>query len=318
MAMGTSKSNGSKGNQEVGLLDWQQLRKAGHSYREIGELIGRSPDTVKGWIRRYGLEEPPSKPLKPPKPKPMEPPLRCDLPQEDIEAVLLLREQGYSYKQIGSVVDRAYSTIRRWALHFTQDNPPPLQLRQPRKTELPLRCDLPQDDVAAFLQLRREGYSCGQIGKILGRTKDAMKHWGRKYFPSEAQLPIRRHITCAEDWRRRLHAGIAAVPKNNPRIFLVCGTQKSGRSLENLLAIIRYRLRLNPCSGDIYVFCGQSQKTLRSVQWDGGGLRIIKRRSQRGRYPWPPVKLGPLMEINQDEYELLLSYTTKRNVAKKP
>jgi len=63
--MAMSVSDDKESIQAIELLEWQRLRIEGHSYRAIGEIIGRSPNTVKGWIRRYGLEKPPSIPPKP-------------------------------------------------------------------------------------------------------------------------------------------------------------------------------------------------------------------------------------------------------------
>ena len=118
----------------------------------------------------------------------------------------------------------------------------------------------------------------------------------------------------AEEWREHLRRFTAenTAPKPPPRILLVCGISHISRGLENLLAVARYRLHVNPLGGDLFVFCGAGRKTLVTLEWDDGGLRIAKRRSQRGVYPWPSRRLGPLMEISEEEFQLLLSYSPKK------
>jgi DNA-directed RNA polymerase specialized sigma24 family protein len=365
MAMGTSKSDSSESNQETALLDWQRLRKEGRSYREIGEIIGRSPNTVKAWLRRYGVEKPPPIPPKPmdlplrsdlpledaeavfllyeqgysyyqisdivgrPRntvrywvlnyygqgklpPEPMETPLRSELPPEDIEAVLLLHRKGYGYKRISAIVERPRNTVQGWILHYYQPGKaPPLP---PRPSELPARADLPQDDAAAVLLLRQQNFTYAQIGLIFGRSKSTVKNWHHKLV---TPYPLKKRIDNAEDWRRHLRRGAVTATNQNPRYILVCAAQKS-RNLENLLAVICYRLKQNPFHGDVFIFCDLTHKTLVTVQWDGNALRIVKRRLQRGRYPWPPKKLGLFMEIKKEEYELLMLYSPKKIMSATP
>jgi len=79
-----------------------------------------------------------------------------------------------------------------------------------------------------------------------------------------------------------------------------------------MLAVIRYRLHADPLGGDLFVFCGAGRKTIVTLGWDDGGLRISKRRSQRGVYPWPSRRMGSLIEISEAEFQLLLSYSPKK------
>jgi hypothetical protein len=98
------------------------------------------------------------------------------------------------------------------------------------------------------------------------------------------------------------------VPQRAPqRVFLVCPA-RIPQGLENMLAVIRYRLRADLFSGDIYAFCDQTRKVLLTIEWDGGGLCIFRRRSQCGTYPWPPKRLGPLVEISKEDLEVLVAF----------
>ena len=166
-----------------------------------------------------------------------------------------------------------------------------------------------------FLRLRRQGLTYQTIAECMGRPMNTVKSWGTRYIGPSYHIPMpTAQVQSAEEWRallRRLAAENLS-PKPPRRILLVCGITHVSHGMENLLAVIRYRLHADPLGGDLFVFCGTGHKTLVTLEWDGGGLRIAKRRSQRGTYPWPPRRLGPLMEISEEDYGLLLTYSPKK------
>ena len=166
-----------------------------------------------------------------------------------------------------------------------------------------------------FLRLRRQGLTYQSIAECMGKSMNTVKSWGMRYIgPSYHIAMPTAQVQSAEEWRAllRLTAAENTSPKPPQRILLVCGISHVSHGLENMLAVIRYRLHVDPLGGDLFVFCGTGHKTLVTLEWDGGGLRVAKRRSQRGTYPWPPRRLGPLMEISEEEYLLLLSYSPKK------
>ena len=77
--------------------------------------------------------------------------------------------------------------------------------------------------------------------------------------------------------------------------------------IDSLSAIIRYRLRVNPYDGSIYVFRDQSGTMLKYLHWDGQGFCQGKRRAQSGTYPWPDAPEGEIVEITEREFQYLLS-----------
>lgn len=135
------------------------------------------------------------------------------------------------------------------------------------------------------------------IAECVGKSMNTVKSWGMRYIGPSYHIAMPTAQTqSAEEWRALLRRPAAenTSPKPPQRILLVCGISHVSHGLENLLAVIRYRLHVDPLGGDLFVFCGTGHKTLVTLEWDGGGLRVAKRRSQRGVYPWPPRRLGPL------------------------
>lgn len=102
--------------------------------------------------------------------------------------------------------------------------------------------------------------------------------------------------------------------KPDRRILLVCGTTKL--RVENLSAIIKYRLEEDPYGGDIFVFCDNTRKKIGLLQWDGDTFRLGTRKLQWGTYPWAGLSLGPTIELSGEELNILLGYSPEKMHAK--
>jgi len=100
---------------------------------------------------------------------------------------------------------------------------------------------------------------------------------GPKEPMSVGRLMIPKRAVNEEDWKQRLRIiSETSQEKPNRRIVLVCGTTKL--RVENLSAIIRYRLEEDPYGGDLYVFCDNSRKHIGLLQWDGDTFRLGTRK----------------------------------------
>lgn len=77
--------------------------------------------------------------------------------------------------------------------------------------------------------------------------------------------------------------------------------------LDGLAAIVRYHLKHDPCDGSVYVFRDSTGSMLKYIEWDGQSFVQGKRRAQSGTYPWPKGESGNIVELNEREFEYLLS-----------
>ena len=102
------------------------------------------------------------------------------------------------------------------------------------------------------------------------------------------------------------------------RIFLACGSLPVGAQ-DVLIELVRYVLKSDPYNGDRYVFCDGNR--LKWLEWDGTAFCVGSRRAERGTYPWPSDKEGPLMEISEKEFAFLRSKSigpVTKNIDEKP
>lgn len=71
------------------------------------------------------------------------------------------------------------------------------------------------------------------------------------------------------------------------RIHLAVDPTDMRKSFEGLSGLIRAKLREDPLSGHLFLFCNKGRNRLKMVFWDGSGLWVCAKRLERGRFSWP-------------------------------
>lgn len=78
----------------------------------------------------------------------------------------------------------------------------------------------------------------------------------------------------------------------NRRIMLYSQPVDFRRGIDGLAALVQLTLKVNPFSGDIYVFRSKRANCVKLLTWDGGGMVLATKRLEEGRFAWPPVRDG--------------------------
>ena len=71
------------------------------------------------------------------------------------------------------------------------------------------------------------------------------------------------------------------------RIFLALGATDMRKGFEGLYGLVRDRLRLEPLSGHVFIFCNKARNRTKVLFWDGSGLWVCAKRLEKGRFSWP-------------------------------
>ena len=79
------------------------------------------------------------------------------------------------------------------------------------------------------------------------------------------------------------------------------------KGFEGLYGLARDRLRCEPLSGHLFLFCNAPRNRLKVLYWDGSGLWVCAKRLEKGRFCWPQASEGQAkVVLRQEELALLL------------
>lgn len=94
------------------------------------------------------------------------------------------------------------------------------------------------------------------------------------------------------------------------RIYLAVGATDMRKSFEGLSGLIREKLKEDPLSGHLFLFCNKPRNRLKVVFWDGHGLWVCAKRLDQGRFSWPALgdenTSDSSVRIKQEELAMLI------------
>ncbi len=103
------------------------------------------------------------------------------------------------------------------------------------------------------------------------------------------------------------------------RIYLAVGATDMRKGFEGLYGLVRERLRCDPLSGHVFLFCNGQRNRLKLLAWDGSGLWVCAKRLEKGRFSWPQAgdAQGKVV-LSHEELTLLLSGIELHQAQRKP
>jgi transposase len=78
---------------------------------------------------------------------------------------------------------------------------------------------------------------------------------------------------------------INSIPAEN--IYIACGYTDMRRSIDGLAAIVKQVFKLEPCSRNLYIFCGKRSDRIKAIYWENDGFVLLYKRLECGRFQWP-------------------------------
>jgi len=76
------------------------------------------------------------------------------------------------------------------------------------------------------------------------------------------------------------------IPADN--VYICVGYTDMRRSIDGLAAIVQQAFKMDPCSRNLYLFCGRRSDRIKAIFWEGDGMLLLyKRLESGGRFQWP-------------------------------
>lgn len=89
------------------------------------------------------------------------------------------------------------------------------------------------------------------------------------------------------------------------RVYLACGVTDLRKSFDGLYALVQGKLKEDPLSGHLFVFCNRRGDRLKILYFDGSGLWVCAKRLERGTFHWPRSDQSSI-QLSQAQLSLLL------------
>jgi transposase len=78
------------------------------------------------------------------------------------------------------------------------------------------------------------------------------------------------------------------------------------RQIDGLVILVADHLKLNPTSGQLFLFRDRTAKKIKMLWWDRNGFWMFYKRFEQGRLKFPSLKVN-VMELTRDQLNWLLS-----------
>jgi transposase len=89
-------------------------------------------------------------------------------------------------------------------------------------------------------------------------------------------------------------------------IYIRTGYTDMRKQINGLAILAQRELKLNPLSGDLFMFCGRTRRLLKILYWERNGFCLWMKRLEEDRFPWPLTE-GEVRRISRREMKMLLS-----------
>jgi transposase len=191
-----------------------------------------------------------------------------------------------------------------------------------RKYPIPQRVRYDSEFREKALELYWGGAEGALIAKHLNVSKDTVYGWihdfghtrERTFNPELIKLlPANLRIANAKTpmvWQSILSEN--APDGDKEIVVIVCGFYNSQSGINKFTTVLSDKLKADPCDGRIYAFCSQSRDQISTICFKNGAFILTKRPKIKGCYIWPDESLGNEIQVQNNEFEYLLSLSKSR------
>lgn len=74
---------------------------------------------------------------------------------------------------------------------------------------------------------------------------------------------------------------------SSQRYFLYAGKTDMRKGFDSLCGIVREEFKMNPLSGDVFIFLSRTRTRIKLLHWQGDGFAIYFKRLEKGTFEMP-------------------------------
>ncbi len=88
-------------------------------------------------------------------------------------------------------------------------------------------------------------------------------------------------------------------------VYIVTGYTDMRKGIDGLAEIVQGKLKLDPYSKAMFLFCGKNPRKLKGLLWEGDGFLLLSKRLENVKYCWPRNEYEAL-ELTEQQLRWLL------------
>lgn len=90
------------------------------------------------------------------------------------------------------------------------------------------------------------------------------------------------------------------------RYFIYSGLADMRKGFDSLSGLVRSEFKMNPLSGDVFIFLSRSKNKIKLLQWQRDGFAIYYKRLERGTFELPVNIEGSAALISSQNLMLIM------------
>lgn len=104
---------------------------------------------------------------------------------------------------------------------------------------------------------------------------------------------------------------------NTQRYFLYAGQTDMRKGFDSLCGIVRSEFKMNPLSGDVFIFLSRTRTRIKFLHWEGDGFAIYCKRLEKGTFELPSKVSGSVAMISSQQLMLIMEGIQLSSVQKR-
>lgn len=102
------------------------------------------------------------------------------------------------------------------------------------------------------------------------------------------------------------------------RYFIYSGLTDMRKGLNSLCGVVREECKMDPLSGDVFIFLSRTKNKIKLLQFQGDGFAVYYKRLEKGTFEIPKLNAQSAALLSSRELVLIMEGIQLSSVKKRP
>ncbi len=93
---------------------------------------------------------------------------------------------------------------------------------------------------------------------------------------------------------------------SSQRYFVYSNLADMRKGFDSLCGVVREDFKMNPLSGDVFIFLSRTRNKIKLLQWQHDGFAVYYKRLERGTFELPDKNDGSCFKISSQQLMLIM------------